>query len=585
MTKLLTIFIALLPHIVSAQTANAGSDVNVYLSSSTSATLDGSASSGSTFQWREISTDYSSGATISNATSKVATVSGLPQGVFYFEIAATTAGITKRDTTVLRVDYKPLPNNVIYAAGIPLSDTAFKRRVNLRGDTTNYLTFNQSYRDYWTYHFPNPITGVDDYLYLERDRSNGMMLDSLNGKIYNTIENGYGGATSPSGTRYARSQVNLAGFIIDTNTTYIINWKIYFPQKLTDYWYTSNPDWARVTTFDIHGNDDFSGQFGMVLARDSLCLSDGIFQPDSSLVYTQSKLLNPTTDMYNKTNTIRMTYREGAGYAGQKAFIKIEVNGVQKYFRNSGQVGKTPQFDYMKATGLYDYSNRIVTPDSSTFRRFSMVTEDASVYALPAKPTVDAGQDKNISSTSVTLDGSANDDGVSGNGTITSYQWTKLSGGAATISTPNAASTNITGLSAGTYQFQLKATDNSGYNGYDTVQLVVNSGVAAPTISMSGAQNIDTTATSIYAVPSWASGHTGTVAWTKVSGPGTTTFSAPTSTSTTVSGLENGDYVFRCTAIQDDGQTVTGDVSVHVAISAQVPVIYFKKPTIVIQLH
>ncbi len=121
---------------------------------------------------------------------------------------------------------------------------------------------------------------------------------------------------------------------------------------------------------------------------------------------------------------------------------------------------------------------------------------------------------------------------------------------------------------------------------YRSALLIYDSpSVPAPTILMSGTQTITVTSTSIYAVPSWASGHSGTVAWTKVSGPGTTTFSAPTSTSTTVSGLENGDYVFRCTATQDDGQTVTGDVSVHVTISTQVPVIYFKKPTIVIQLH
>src|SRR5690242_19412916 len=176
--------------------------------------------------------------------------------------------------------------------------------------------------------------------------------------------------------------------------------------------------------------------------------------------------------MYNKTNTIRITYREGAGYPGQKAFIKIEVNGVQKYFRNSGQVGKTPQFDYMKVTGLYDYSNRLVNPNSTNYKRVSLVTEDASVYALPAKPTVDAGSDKTISSTSISLSGTAHDLGVSGQGVITSYQWTKLSGRTATITSPNSANTTITGLSAGTYQFQLKATDNRGIVGYDTVQVL-----------------------------------------------------------------------------------------------------------------
>ena len=50
--------------------ASAGSDVTIYLTETSTATLDGSGSSGTTFQWREISTDYSSGATITNATSK-----------------------------------------------------------------------------------------------------------------------------------------------------------------------------------------------------------------------------------------------------------------------------------------------------------------------------------------------------------------------------------------------------------------------------------------------------------------------------------------------------------------------------------
>lgn len=103
--------------------------------------------------------------------------------------------------------------------------------------------------------------------------------------------------------------------------------------------------------------------------------------------------------------------------------------------------------------------------------------------------------------------------------------------------------------------------------------------IAAPTVSMSGSQSITTTSTSIYAVPSWASGHSGTVAWTKISGPGTTTFSSTTTSSTTVSGLQNGDYVFQCTLLQDDGQTVTGTVSIHVAIpSTQVPFILFRFP-------
>jgi hypothetical protein len=44
-----------------AQTANAGRDKIIYLSQTNTATLDGSASSGNSFQWREISTGKKDG--------------------------------------------------------------------------------------------------------------------------------------------------------------------------------------------------------------------------------------------------------------------------------------------------------------------------------------------------------------------------------------------------------------------------------------------------------------------------------------------------------------------------------------------
>ena len=275
--------------------------------------------------------------------------------------------------------------------------------------------------------------------------------------------------------------------------------------------------------------------------------------------------------MFNKTNTIRITYREGYGYPGQKAFIKIEVNGVEKYFRNTNQVGKTLQFDYMKVTGLYDYSNRLVTPNDLNYKRFSLITEDASVYTLDAKPTVDAGIDQTISNTSTSLSGLANDLGVSGQGIITSYKWTKLSGGSATLASPNSATTQISGLSSGTYQFQLKATDDSGIEGYDTVQIVVNNvPIATPAIIVSNAQTISTDFTSVKATVNWANGHSGTYTWTQISGLGTAFIQSYLSDQTYVKNLTPQTYIFRCSVIQDDGQTAYADATV-VVLAANIP--------------
>ena len=71
---------------------------------------------------------------------------------------------------------------------------------------------------------------------------------------------------------------------------------------------------------------------------------------------------------------------------------------------------------------------------------------------------------------SVTLNGSATDS----DGTVVSYQWTKVSGTGGTIATPTTATTDVTGLTAGTYIFSLTATDNVGATGSTTVQVQVN---------------------------------------------------------------------------------------------------------------
>jgi hypothetical protein len=87
---IIILFACSLPFLSEAQTANAGADKTIYLTQTNTATLDGSASTGTSFQWEEFSSDYMSGATITSPTSKVTTVTGLPQGVFYFRIKATS---------------------------------------------------------------------------------------------------------------------------------------------------------------------------------------------------------------------------------------------------------------------------------------------------------------------------------------------------------------------------------------------------------------------------------------------------------------------------------------------------------------
>ena len=94
-------------------------------------------------------------------------------------------------------------------------------------------------------------------------------------------------------------------------------------------------------------------------------------------------------------------------------------------------------------------------------------------------PTANAGSAQTIilPASQVTLTGSGSDP----DGTIASYAWTQVSGTAATIASPNSATTNITGLTtAGVRIFRLTVTDNGGATGTSDVTITVNSAQGLP---------------------------------------------------------------------------------------------------------
>ena len=101
-----------------------------------------------------------------------------------------------------------------------------------------------------------------------------------------------------------------------------------------------------------------------------------------------------------------------------------------------------------------------------------------SVNALNnSAPTANAGVNQTITwpQSTATLSGS----GYDSDGSIASYQWSKVSGPATgTIANARSASTPVTDLSPGTYEFQLQVTDNDGSTASGTVRVtVVNDGL------------------------------------------------------------------------------------------------------------
>jgi hypothetical protein len=88
------------------------------------------------------------------------------------------------------------------------------------------------------------------------------------------------------------------------------------------------------------------------------------------------------------------------------------------------------------------------------------------------KPKASAGEDQRITlpANKITLTGEANDT----DGSITEQKWKEISGAATyTIVDPSSLQTEVTGLDAGHYIFELAATDNNGAITRDTVKVEV----------------------------------------------------------------------------------------------------------------
>ncbi|HEU4419868.1 MAG TPA: hypothetical protein VFT55_13130, partial [Planctomycetota bacterium] len=178
-------------------------------------------------------------------------------------------------------------------------------------------------------------------------------------------------------------------------------------------------------------------------------------------------------------------------------------------------------------------------------------------------PVVDAGPDVTTVITSAAhLAGSATDDGLPGPLTI---QWSKLAGpGTATFTAPNQAVTDVTFSLPGSYTCRLSAFDGE-LTSADTVVVTVQPVNQPPVVSAGPDVTTAITAAAHLAGTATDDGLPGplTIQWSKLSGPGTASFTAPNQAVTDVTFSLAGSYTCQLSAF--DGQsTVTDTVEVTV---------------------
>ena len=222
--------------------------------------------------------------------------------------------------------------------------------------------------------------------------------------------------------------------------------------------------------------------------------------------------------------------------------------------------------------GTYQYQLNVVDNRAGVSRDTLTVVVSNGATVPNLAPIAKAGIDANIilPITIANLNGTASSDP---DGTISTYLWTKVSGPAATIVTPNAATSTVIGLLQGTYVFKLKVTDNKGVSAEDQVTIVVNAAANVAPVAKAGNDITITLPTNTVALNgSTSTDADGTIAsylWTKVSGPAATIANASGS-STAINNLVQGTYVFKLKVTDNDGASSEDQITVIVNPAANV---------------
>jgi len=225
------------------------------------------------------------------------------------------------------------------------------------------------------------------------------------------------------------------------------------------------------------------------------------------------------------------------------------------------------------AQGIYQFELKVTDNLGATAKDTVIVTVNVALPQLNQSPLANAGVDKTITlpTNTVTLTGS----GTDADGTIVSYQWTKILGPAQfTIASPTQLQTVINNLAQGIYQFELKVTDNLGATAKDTVIVSINAAQPQPNqppLANAGADKTIALPTNTVTLTGSGTDADGTVAsyqWSKVSGPALFAITSPTQSQTTINNLVEGIYVFELKIT--DNLTASGKDSIKVIVNAAV---------------
>ncbi len=562
--------------------ANAGADQSITLPVST-VTLNGSGSdpdgSISAYQWAKIAGPVQFTITSSNSASTG--VTGLVQGVYRFELTVTdNSGATDKDT--VQVTVNAAVNQLPAAnAGTDQAITLPASTVTLNGsgsDPDGSITAYQWTKISGPVQFSitsassasTGVTGLVQGVYrfelTVTDNSGATARDTMQVTVnpyINQVPVANAGADQVITQPVSSTTLNGSGSDPDGNITAYSWTKIAGPAQFT----LTAPASAS------------SGLTNLVIGvyRFELTVTDNSGATDKDTVQIT---VNAAINLLPSAN------------AGTDQIITLPVNSVTLSGSGSDPDGSISAYQWTKIAGPVQYSITSAASASTgvtglvqgVYRFELMVTDNSGANAKDTvqitvnsmtnqAPTANAGADISITLpvNSVTLNGSGSDP----DGTITAYQWVKIAGPAQyTITSAGNASTGVTGLVQGLYQFELTVVDNNNVDAHDTVQVVVNAAINQLPVANAGADLIINLPFNSGTLNGSGADPDGTIVsyqWTKVAGPSQFNFTAGNSASTGIVNLVQGIYQFELMVTDNSGATARDTVQVTVNAYQNIP--------------
>jgi len=213
--------------------------------------------------------------------------------------------------------------------------------------------------------------------------------------------------------------------------------------------------------------------------------------------------------------------------------------------------------------GVCDFKLTVTDDDGAISSDEMTLTISNEAVNIP--PNADAGPDLStiLPINTLVINGAGSDQ----DGQVVSYSWTKVSGPSVSLSNTSTPTLNTSNLVEGAYVFQLKVTDDDDATDTDRVNVNVFSAETnqSPTVDAGADQSIQLPTNTITLIGSAndADGSIASVIWEKVSG-GTATLANESTLNLELSDLVAGNYVFRLTAEDDDGVSVSDETTLSV---------------------